>query len=238
MFWQSLLKKGMGFVFPRICCFCSAELPNGDLDLCLDCKVSLPFLADRCYRCGLRLEKTNEAIDCEACQNKQPAFSRLCALFSYDPPVTNLVTGLKFHNRLAYGRVLSELLKEAVETKWYQNLSLPEAIIPMPLHSRRLRSRGYNQAMELVLPFRKQDKIPVLHKVCVRNRVTKKQSGLNAEQRRHNLKDAFQIELLEPLNHVAIVDDVVTTGNTVAALSRALKKAGVDQIDVWCICRA
>jgi ComF family protein len=236
--FKSLLKTALKLLFPRICCFCSSELPQSDIDLCMDCKVSLPFVEDRCYRCGLRLEKENEAIICESCQNKAPAFSRLCSLFSYDPPVNRLVTGLKFNKQLAYGRILSELLLEAVETNWYKNATLPQAIIPVPLHKKRLRARGYNQVMELLRSFRKQNKIPVLHQQCWRSRQTKKQSGLNAEARRHNLKDAFQVQLPYALSHVAIVDDVVTTGSTVAALSLALKNAGVDNIDVWCVCRA
>lgn len=233
-----LFKTLMETIFPRICCFCASELRQSNIDLCSDCWGSLPFVVDRCYRCGLRLEQMNEAVLCDKCQNKAPVFSRLCALFSYDPPVNRLITGLKFNNQLAYGRILSELLMQAVETEWYKNTPLPEAIIPMPLHKSRLRTRGYNQAMELVRSFRKQNKIPVLHRECWRERRTKQQSGLNAEQRRHNLKAAFQVSLPQPFVHVSIVDDVVTTASTVTALSMALKKAGVEQIDVWCICRA
>ncbi len=235
---MDLFKTFMEFVFPRICCFCSSELQKSKIDLCLDCKNSLPFVQDRCYQCGLRLEKINEAILCEKCQNKVPPFSRLCALFSYDPPVTKLVTGLKFNNQLAYGRILSDLLIEAVETQWYKNTPLPDAIIPMPLHIKRLRTRGYNQSMELLQAFKKQNKIPILHRHCFRKKQTKKQSGLNAERRRHNLKEAFHVELPQAFEHVAIVDDVVTTGSTVTALSLELIKAGVKQVDVWCICRA
>lgn len=235
---QSIIKTVLDFVFPRICCFCLSELRQSKIDLCEHCKASLPFAVDRCYCCGLRLEQLNEAILCEKCQNRKPPFSRVCALFSYDPPVNKLITGLKFNKQLAYGRLLSELLIEAVETEWYKNSPLPEAIIPMPLHKTRLRARGYNQAMELVRPFRKQNKISVLHKHCWRSRQTKKQSGLNAERRRQNLKNAFKVQLPQSFEHVAIVDDVVTTSSTVASLSLALKEAGVLQVDVWCICRA
>lgn len=233
-----MLRTFMDFMFPRICCFCFSVLYKNKVDLCQDCKNGLPFVLDRCYCCGLRLEKFNEAILCEICQHKKPVFSRLCAIFSYDPPINKLVSGLKFNSQLAYGSILSELLLEAVETQWYKNSPLPEAIIPMPLHTNRLRARGYNQVMELVRTFRKQNKIPVLHQHCWRSRQTKKQSGLNAERRRHNLKNAFQVQLPQVFEHVAIVDDVVITGSTVTALSLALKKAGVNQIDVWCICRA
>lgn len=206
--------------------------------MCLPCQQDFPWIQDRCYRCCLRLGKEFESIVCERCQNKPPNFDRVCALFSYDPPVRRLVTGLKFSNQLAYGRILGELLVRAVTEHWYKNQLFPEAIIPVPLHPLRLRKRGYNQALELIKPLKKKKLIPILPYACVRNRHTKPQSGLSAERRKLNLKNAFRLELDKSYQHIAIMDDVITTGTTVNVLSAALKKAGVEQVDVWCICRA
>jgi ComF family protein len=208
-----------------------------EIDLCEPCQNDLPWIQDRCYRCCLRLGQEQESILCESCQNTPPPFDRMCALFSYDPPVRRLVTGLKFSNQLAYGRVLGELLAQEVES-WYDNLALPEAVIPVPLHPDRLRKRGYNQALELLNPLKKKKLITLLPHACLRKRRTKPQSGLNAERRRVNLKNAFQVCLDKPYQHIAVMDDVITTGTTVNTLSAELKKAGVEQVDVWCICRA
>lgn len=222
-------------LFPYHCCICRNFAST--MDLCESCKAELPWVVDRCYRCGLRLEGRDEHILCERCQNNPPHFSRVCALFSYDPPIQRLITGLKFGNQLSNGRVLGELLKEKIQS-WYQGLVLPQAILPVPLHFKRLRQRGFNQSYELIRPFLKHSRIPCLYKTVKRSRHTKPQSGLNEEIRRLNVKNAFHVQSIKDYKHLAIVDDVVTTGSTVNALSIALKQQGAEHIDVWCICRA
>jgi len=232
-----MLKTLEQWLFPGICCLCEHHSETTQ-DLCTVCKALLPWAIDRCYRCGLQLLDGQDAVDCEQCRQKPFAFDRLCTLFNYEQPLTQLITGLKFAAKLAYGRVLGELLAEAVNHTWYQKIPLPEIIIPMPLHERRLKKRGFNQALELALPSSKQLKIPINSHFCKRIVFTKPQSRLDAYRRRNNIKNAFEINRKYQFEHVAIVDDVVTTGSTVNALSLALKAKGVKQIDVWCICRA
>lgn len=224
------------WLFPYRCCLCGCFTDNS-YDLCKPCKEALPWLVDCCYRCGLRLENQQEHTLCERCQEQPPYFDRLCALFSYDPPLRKLITRLKFASQLAYGRVLGELLKEKIPS-WYEGLMLPQAILPTPLHAKRLRWRGFNQALELIRPFIKQTKIPLLCRQAKRVKHTKPQSGLDEKSRHLNIRDAFQIRLLNKYQHVAVIDDVVTTGSTVNALSLVLKQQGIEQVDIWCIARA
>jgi len=233
-----MLKKVQQWLFPNICCFCE-QYSLENRDLCGVCKPTLPWASDRCYQCGLSLlGGGQDSIICEKCAQSPPQFDRLAGLFSYEPPITQLVTGLKFGARLAYGRILGELLADAVCEQWYQNIGLPQAVIPVPLYKSRLRKRGFNQAAELLLPLKKRVKLPVLLDICERVRPTKPQSKLDALDRKFNLKNAFQVKNSLGLEHVALVDDVVTTGSTVNAISQKLKEAGVLQVDVWCICRA
>lgn len=232
-----MLKKIEQWLFPFRCCFCEAHTTSRQ-DLCSECKLALPWIEDRCYKCGLYLTPGLDSIDCERCRDLPPKFDRLCALFSYQPPITKLVMGLKFGKKLAYGRVMGELLADEVEAHWYKNLELPEAIIPVPLHESRLRKRGFNQALELLWPVHKQIDIPVLFDACVRVKKTTAQSQLDKSRRKRNLKSAFQILKPIPYEHVAIMDDVVTTGSTVNALTHVLKEAGITTVDIWCICRA
>ena len=110
--------------------------------------------------------------------------------------------------------------------------------MPVPLHRQRLKRRGYNQVSEILLPVQKALKIEVLAHSCMRVKYTRAQSELSAVSRKRNLSNAFEITEPIPYQHIALVDDVVTTGSTVKALSLLLKEAGVEQIDVWCICRA
>jgi len=128
------------------------------------------------------------------------------------------------------------LLAERVRNN-YRDQSFPECIIPVPLHAQRLRERGFNQALELARATAKQLLVPVEWQSCRRIRATPAQSQLLAAQRAANLKNAFQI--IKPFRHkhVAIIDDVVTTGHTVTELSKALQRAGVERIDVWCVAR-
>jgi len=121
-----MLKKVEQWLLPFICCFCEAYTTSGQ-DLCSVCKMALPWSGDRCFKCGLYLTSGIDSIDCESCRELPPKFDRLCSLFSYQPPITKLVMGLKFGKKLAYGRVMGELLADQVEAQWYQNrnCSLP-----------------------------------------------------------------------------------------------------------------
>lgn len=232
-----MLKRVGQWFFPNVCCFCERATDTGR-DLCVDCQVSLPWLNDRCFRCGLLLQDGKESITCQKCIESPPSFDRLCALFNYELPVTKLITGLKFGEKLGYGRILGELMSEKVCHEWYKKEALPDALIPVPLHPKRLRQRGFNQALELLLPVKKRCQLPVLLDVCQRVRKTKPQSLLNRNRRGRNMQGVFEVIAPLKCEHIAIVDDVVTTGSTVSALSAALKLAGATQVDIWCICRA
>ncbi len=234
-----MLKNLEQWFFPNVCCLCGMDpYPNTGQDLCAVCKASLPWLEDNCYRCGLPLISGRDSIYCETCGISPPEFDRLCAPFSYQLPVIKLVTRLKFGAQLAYGRVLGELLAESLITKWYQNKPFPEAILPVPLHKSRFRKRGFNQALELLWPLIKRRPAPLLLEHCIRVRNTVPQSALNRDQRIQNLEKSFQITKPIPYQHIAIMDDVVTTGSTVNALSKVLKDAGVAEVDIWCVCRS
>ena len=114
---------------------------------------------------------------------------------------------------------------------------LPEAIIPVPLALRRYRQRGYNQASELALPIRRVTGVAVRSDIAIRQRETSEQAGLDRKARRRNLTGAFAAVAPLHARHVAILDDVVTTGSTVRELAEVLRRAGVEQIEVWAIAR-
>jgi ComF family protein len=145
-----------------------------------------------------------------------------------------LITQLKFSNKLIYAKILAELFINHLS---YLNEPLPQCIIPVPLHRSRLRERGFNQALELAKPIAKRLAIPLDFKSCTRVIATKAQSQILASERKKNIKNAFVIKQNFQYQHVAIVDDVMTTGSTVAELSKTLRKHGVKQIDIWCMAR-
>ena len=115
----------------------------------------------------------------------------------------------------------------------YQADTLPQAIVPVPLHNKRLRARGFNQAIEIAKPLAKTLHLPILrHHVC-RHRHTPAQAELTAKQRLSNVKQAFSIKKPIKFSHIAIVDDVITTASTVTELAQLLHQHGVERIDIW-----
>jgi ComF family protein len=165
-----------------------------------------------------------------------PPFMRTVCPLQYEFPANRLVQAFKFKRQLAAGRVLSHLICEYVK---HRETGLPDMLIPVPLHSRRLISRGFNQAYELAAYAGKVLDIPLLADALRRRRHTQAQSGLSRKQRRKNLQRAFYWHgNLKPARHVALIDDVMTTGTTVAECARVLKKAGAKRVDVWVAARA
>ena len=219
-------------VFPPICILCGDR--GEGLDLCAGCHADLPWVKATCPRCGRAL---STATLCENCQRHSPFYDRIFTAFAYEPPVDHLVVSLKFQDRLAHARLLGELLAESLAKRIGP---LPELILPVPLHYTRLRTRGYNQALELAYPVGRRLGVPVAATVCRRVHATTAQSRLSAERRRHNVRGAFAVMQRNKIagRHVAILDDVVTTGHTVNELARVLCQAGAREIEVWAIARA
>lgn len=224
------------WLFPSICILCH-EKTKRIIDLCVDCEKNLPWLARVCIHCAIPLRSTINFI-CGSCITKPLPFYKVCVFFSYTDAIRKLITGLKFQQRLLYASVLGSLLAEKLKVR-YQEDCLPSFIIPVPLHKKRLRERGFNQAMELARPISKKLGIPIDYKSCQRIRHTAAQSTLLAKHRVMNVKNAFAIRKHKnpSYQHIALLDDVMTTGHTLIELSRTLYHAGVKRIDVWCCAR-
>lgn len=221
--------------FPYTCILCS-EKTRREIDLCSDCEKNLPWLHQKiCIHCAAPLLLETNSI-CGACLKNPLPFYKTCILFSYTHAIKKLIIGLKFQQRLLYANILGSLLMEKVE-QLYQKEDLPPLIIPVPLYKKRLRERGFNQAIEIARPINKKLNIPIDYKSCSRIRNTVAQSTLPANQRATNVKNAFAIQRSLSSQHIALLDDVMTTGHTLIELSRALYDAGVKRIDVWCCAR-
>jgi ComF family protein len=172
---------------------------------------------------------------CGECLRRPPDYQHSVIPFLYAPPLTYLIKQMKFHRRLdlarGVGRLMADYLAERPD-------ALPEVMIPVPLHPRRMRRRGYNQALELARPLASVLDLPIDTRMVRRQRATAEQSHLEMPLRRRNVQKAFVLNRQRPYRHVAIVDDVVTSGHTVNELARVLRLAGVERVDVWSCCRA
>lgn len=231
------LREITDWILPRICIGCGFHSENISLELCRFCAVNLPWLSGRCYQCGAKLLQATEAIICDKCQNSPPPFNRLCGLFEYKPPLNKLINRLKFGHKLYPAALFGKLLIDKIEHEWYRSKQLPQVIIPVPLHAQRHRKRGYNQAAEICIPIAKDLEVPLGLDICCRVRNTPAQARLNRIQRTANLCEAFTVKIPSHYKYVALVDDVVTTGSTIRAVSAALISSGVECIDIWCVCR-
>ncbi|HJU07549.1 MAG TPA: ComF family protein [Rhodanobacteraceae bacterium] len=216
---------------PARCLLCGVRGARGT-GLCEACASELPRNDRCCARCALPMELS--APLCGRCARRAPQWDSAWAPFRYEYPLDRLEARFKFGGDLAAGRVLAQAWCESIAPS-----DLPQAIVPVPLHRARLRSRGYNQSLELAKPLSKSLHVPLLRDALQRTRATAAQSELTAVQRRRNVRGAFVAHFdHDPPQHLAILDDVFTTGATLAECARVLKRAGVKRVDVWALARA
>ena len=197
--------------------------------ICTACERALPAARPACVRCALPL-----AIDglCGECQRSAAAFDAAIAAFAYRFPVDRLVHRFKFSADLAAGRWLAERLSERARGE-----PRPDAIVVPPLAAARLRARGFNQALEVARIVARALGVPLVRDGLTHRRETAPQPGLDRAARRANLAGAFACSRDFAGAHVAIVDDVMTSGATAGALARALREAGAARIQVWVVAR-
>jgi ComF family protein len=201
-------------LMPRRCVFCGTRRGLTGADMCEACLCDLPWQR-------------------AACIPDIPPFVAVVAPLEYSFPVDAALKALKFKRRLDYVPAFAELLGRMLS-------QLPDdidALLPVPLHWRRHAMRGFNQAVELCEPLRKQTGLPVVSSIK-RVRPTRKQSGLDANERRRNLQHAFVAGGPVERRHVLVIDDVITTGETCRQLAKVALAAGVEKVSVLAVARA
>lgn len=217
------------WLMPSHCLLCLAKDPSG-LNLCHACRDDLPWLSLACPRCSLPLHYPGQL--CGACQRHPPSFDTGIALFHYAPPVDRLILQLKFAAGLHHARLFAALLATRLA-----KVPLPDCIIPVPLHTIRQRERGFNQAIEIARPLSQHLGCNLDIETCIRTRPTPPQSLLSGSRRRSNLRGAFALTRPLRARHIALVDDVMTTGSTLNAMTKLLRQAGAERVDVWVCAR-
>ncbi len=226
------LQKLQNTLLPPRCLLCHAY-SDTELDLCSSCYQDLPFQQRSCIRCALPIAAYERV--CGSCQNLSPAYSRCISVFNYSPPLDFMIQQLKYFNKLPYAYLLGTLMSHTLKL---DETATPELIIPIPLHPKRVAERGFNQALELARPISRLLDIPIDYRSCQRLRHTPKQAGLSARQRRENLTEVFTITENIEASHIALLDDVMTTGTTVELLAKELIDNGAGRVDVWVCARA
>ncbi len=219
-------------IYPANCVLCGLS-SDVNRDLCHNCVADFQINNSACLRCALPLSKSSQSLYCGQCLQKAPEYDAAWSAFIYVQPLEWMIHQLKFNGKLNFAKIMSSLAMPYLPDLEHR----PDCIIPVPLHARRIKERGFNQALELVKPLAKKLAIPVDVKSCFRQTCTSAQTDLNASHRRKNIKNAFAFENTHKYHYVVLFDDVITTGSTMAELAKAIKRQGVERVDVWSLAR-
>lgn len=212
----------------RHCILCHCATPG---DLCMHCRNELPLILQRCLQCGIPLSHDGLCGDCLLCS---PRYSQCIAPLRFEAPISHLLSAFKYQGNFNYGRVLSQILADQLPAENTQHVA---ALIPVPLHWRRRWQRGFNQTEIIADELSRRLKIPVQTRWLKKIRGGTSQQLLDADARKKNLLGAFNCSRNLTGMHVALVDDVVTTGATANVISEILLQHGAASVQVWAIAR-
>lgn len=231
--WSQHILPRLPAVLPCACALCGAQGgAHGSEALCQGCRTQFfGALPHRCTCCALPLTTSSAAI-CGACIKNLPAFDETIVATDYAAPVDQLVLGLKFGSRLELAPLLAQMLENAVRHR--QLTALPQQITAVPLGAQRLTERGFNQALEIARPLSRALGVKMDARLVVRTHETRAQSLLHPDERHKNIRNAFLVagDAIERVQgqHIGVVDDVMTTGETLNELARTLKRFGAARV--------
>lgn len=210
------------------CAICQVHSHNS---LCEGCQSLIQTPLNPCQICAKPLNQSGGI--CGECRSNPPAFTHTICAAIYAPPASIWVQQLKFGGRMDRARIMAEALLEPISLIGHK---VP--IIPVPLHSSRLRNRGYNQAYEIAKIIAKHQNRKLLSEVIIRTKNTAMQAELHEKQRAANVRAAFKVVQAIDSAKVILLDDVMTTGQTLRSVANCLVKAGVQQVIVAVFARS
>ena len=231
--WTRTAFSRLAAILPNACALCGAF--NHDT-LCAGCHAQFFNRRHcRCPRCAVPLPQPEAvATDmlCGDCLKNLPSFDRTIVAADYVPPIDQLVLALKFGSRLALAPLFSRMLRDALLQA--QDNALPDILIAVPLGSSRLSERGFNQALEIAKPLSRALGIPLYSRFLWRTRDTRAQAMLPPDERHQNMRNAFSIsaDAVDHVRgkHIGVVDDVITTGETLNEIAATLKRFKARQV--------
>lgn len=242
----------LSLVYPPRCPLCETVLPlarkvraedeGGAVRwerplICDDCREKLPYNSGAvCLRCGTYLEDERTEY-CRVCASRERSFRQGMSVFLYQGKLRDSLMRMKFHNHREYTRFYADAMKLASEG--FLQRTRPSVIVPVPMHERKRRERGFDQCAILARRFSECTGLPVQTDNVVRVRYTKPQKGLNAQERRNNLKNAFSVRRPQELaGPVLVIDDIYTTGTTMDEMAAVLLENGCGPVCFLTLCCA
>ncbi|MBM3217338.1 MAG: ComF family protein [Candidatus Rokubacteria bacterium] len=218
---RALALAALDLLFPAVCPLCAARLAAGRRD---------PI----CGTCWSSFSRITPPLACAACHDAEPGWEYACASAAFGGAVREAIHGLKFGGRRSLARPLGDLI---VEQCGGALAGGPDALVPVPLARGRERARGFNQAVLLAERVGERTGLRVRPRWLVRRRATVPQTDLTAAERRANVAGAFAASSAVAGRYVVLIDDVITTGTTVAECARALRAAGAARVGVLAVAR-
>lgn len=220
----------------------SSSSCSSDVWLCPSCLGDLPWLGSVCLFCSMPLPENAVVQTCGQCQQKAaqqgPAKGFMVAPFAYQAPIDQWIHAFKFSRLFGYDEFLADLMASYIADFYSaQGLPLPQCLIPVPLHRRRFWARGYNPAGLLAQCLAHRLGLAFDAHALRRHRHTHVQRELKRKQRLANVRDAFTASESLAYRHIALIDDVHTSGATAEACQAALLRAGVEQVDIWVLAK-
>ncbi len=219
---KNALGKVVDLLYPRRCAICDEVLPSGRKYICRECVKKPVYIREPyCSKCGRQLPESAEY--CRDCEKTSHEFAQGRAVFDYGSIAKSLYR-FKYSGRAEYARFYAKAIYE--RNRDYLRVMAPDALVPVPLHEKRMRKRGYNQAEEITKELSKLTGIPVRAGLVQRTSDTQALKSLGRNERRKILKNAFKIQENDvKLEKVCVIDDIYTTGSTIDEIARVLKEA-------------
>lgn len=232
MFSSPQLASVFARLLPGVCDLCEQHNQLGR-DLCAHCHQALPWNHPACARCAEPLPLADAV--CASCPQDWVIHTTVAPL-GYRGPAKRWVTNLKFQQSLVAGRLLGELLADAISLAYPTPADRPQALVPIPLHWRRLMQRGLNQSQVIAKPCARRMRLNIMVGRLKRRYHEASQHQLKRAERLTHLTHSFYSKPWHGA-HIALVDDVITTGATANAAAQACLQAGAGRVDLWCATR-
>jgi len=237
---KDVVTASLDLLFPPSCSYCKKVAGSNDNDrlLCVECFSQLKFIkVPYCTCCGRSFASGNDNHLCRDCLRSSWNFDKARSIFVYEKIIAGLIHRLKYSADMTGLETFQHLSRQSSISA---DLSIPDFILPVPLHIKRLRQRGFNQALLLTKKLFPKEKEKIKYDILLRQTNTRTQTGLSGRERRKNLKNAFIVKRSSEITgkNILIIDDVFTTGSTINECAKALKTAGCKRVEVLTVCRA
>ncbi len=235
----SISRAVLDLFYPPVCPGCGRDVAEEADLVCCDCWHDLDYLTGPfCRTCGYPVQGPLSIQECDQCPVPAPVYDKCRAAVAYNDTMRGIIHAYKFDGRKRLSKPLSKLLLWGY-SKYYSS-EIFDAVVPVPLHPSRLREREFNQATEMLRHLERDAGMTVNENVIRRTRPTQPQSTLQGKERFANVAGAFEVVAPEIVRNrrILVVDDIITTGNTVSEIARVLKDAGASDVAVLAVCRA